>query len=477
VFHYKPGHFVPPDIPWSETMAKMLTMAGVQKMRPGDARIEVKDAGCKGLALTIEPSGLKRWSMRFRQADGSLLRLTLGPVDLSGAERDAEPQIGDPLSLASARRLATDVNRRRELGHDFRAAKERQKFERQASNSKTFEAAAKDFIQQHSMRKVRGWIGQGRSLGIRPAQDGTALESSPGGLAERWRNRPLDQIDGDDIHALVREVRERGVPGLGRKNMEPSEPRARTVFSDLSKFFAWCVEERRLKVSPVVGVSKPKPPKSRERTLSDREIRWLWRSCKRLPEPFGKCLQVLLLTGTRRSEVAEMGRGELEGSIWTLPSARSKNHRAHELSLPPMAMDILESVDTSGDLIFTTNNRTPISGWSKVKDKLDDEMLRLAREDAVAAGRDPDDVEIAPWVIHDLRRTTATKMAEIGIAPHVVEAVLNHVSGFRAGVGGVYNRASYGPEKKAALERWAAHLAGLVEGRPANVVPLLQVEA
>ena len=240
-------------------MAKMLTMVGVQKMRPGDARIEVKDVGCKGLSLTIEPSGLKRWTMRFRQADGGLLRLTLGPVDLSGTERDSEPEIGQPLSLAAARRLATDVNRQRAMGVDFRATKQRQKSEQQVRNAKTFSLAALDFVEQHSKRKVRGWIGQARSLGVRPIQDGTGLEITPKGLSERWETRPLADIDGDDIHALVREVREKGIPGLGRKNMGPSDPRARTVFADLSKFFSWCVEERRLKANPVFGVAKLSP--------------------------------------------------------------------------------------------------------------------------------------------------------------------------------------------------------------------------
>jgi integrase len=107
--------------------------------------------------------------------------------------------------------------------------------------------------------------------------------------------------------------------------------------------------------------------------------------------------------------------------------------------------------------VFTTErtkNQAPISGWSKVKEQIDERM------------------STQPWRIHDLRRTCATGMAEIGIAPHVVEAVLNHVSGAKAGVAGVYNRAAYAAEKKAALERWAAHINQLVNGRPSNVVAI-----
>jgi integrase len=95
-----------------------------------------------------------------------------------------------------------------------------------------------------------------------------------------------------------------------------------------------------------------------------------------------------------------------------------------------------------------------VSGWSKLKKRIDRRM------------------DTAPWRLHDLRRTTATGMAELGIAPHIVEAVLNHVSGARAGVAGTYNRAAYAGEKKAALERWAAHVEGLIKGQRAKIGPL-----
>lgn len=446
-------------------MAKVLTMVGVQKMRAGDKRVEHKDAGCKGLSLTIEPSGLKRWTMRFRQPDKSLLRMTLGPVDLSGEETAVEPELGKPLTLAAARRLATEVQRQRKLGVDFRAAKHRQKSEQEARSAKTFSLAALDFVEQHSKRHVRGWVLQARSLGIRPKLEGEGLELIPRGLAERWRTRPLADIDGDDVHALVREVREKGIPGLGRKNLGPSDPRARALFADLSKFFSWCVEERRLKANPVVGVAKPKPPRSRERVLTDQEIVWLWQACPQLPVPFGACIQILMLTAARRSEAAGLRRSELNDNVWTIPSDRTKNHRPHDLPLPSLAAEIIDAVPTVGDLVFTTNDRTPISGWSKAKIALDKAMQRAAGE-----------TKIRPWTIHDIRRSTATKLAELGVAPHVIESVLNHVSGFRAGVGGTYNRNQYMPEKKAALERWAVHLEGLVSGRPANVVSM-QAEA
>jgi integrase len=123
--------------------------------------------------------------------------------------------------------------------------------------------------------------------------------------------------------------------------------------------------------------------------------------------------------------------------------------------LAPLAQQILAGVAGKGELVFTTTGKTPVSGWSKLKKRLD-----------AAMGTVP------PWRLHDVRRSCATGMAELGIPPHIVEAALNHVSGAKAGVAGTYNRAAYAPEKKAALERWAAHVSGLVAGKPASVVPI-----
>lgn len=153
----------------------------------------------------------------------------------------------------------------------------------------------------------------------------------------------------------------------------------------------------------------------------------------------------------RRSELSD------DGATWTLPAARAKNGKAHVVPLPPLAHELIASVpDIGTDLIWTTTGETAVSGWSKIKARLDRTM-----------GSD-----VPPWRLHDLRRTAATSMATIGIPPHIVEAVLNHISGAIASVAGIYNRAQYAPEKKAALERWASHVEGLVTDRPATVVPL-----
>lgn len=418
-------------------MAKLLTPASVLKLKPGSKRIELRDGGCKGLILRIETTGHKTWLMRFRRPNGRLSRLTLGPVDFCNEDAAQEPEIGKPLTLASARRLATEVFRQRAFGHDFVAARERAELEKEERASKTFDKAAIDFIEQHAMRKTRRWHSQARLLGLRPKseEEGGGLELIPKGLAYRWKDRPIADIDGDDIFAIVDETRWKGAPGLGRHNLRASEPRARTMHATLSVLFSWLVQRRRLKMNPCAGVHKPDTPKARERVLADEEIVRLWKASDRATEPFGTCVKLLLLTGCRLNEVCGMRRSELsaDGKTWIIPGDRTKNHRTHVVPLSSVALEILASVETEGDLVFTTTGRTPISGWSKTKKHLDNAML------ADLHAQNDDKVK-SSWRLHDLRRTCATGMAEIGVPPHIVEACLNHVSGAKAGVAGTYSR-------------------------------------
>lgn len=437
-------------------MAKQLTAAAVERLRPDKERREVPDGGCSGLYLIIQPSGVKSWAMRFRRPSGKSAKLTLGPVDLTNKEVQSEPVVGMPLTLASARSLATELHRQRAMGKDVVATRHREKLERAARGAKTFAQAAVDFVEQHAMRKTRRWEERGRLLGIRAVEEGEGVELIPKELADRWRDRPIADIDGDDVHGIVDEVREKGVPGLERRVDGPSKSRALVMFATLSKLFGWLVERRRLVQNPCTGVARPATQQSRDRVLSDAEVIAFWRAASKERVEFCALLNLLLLTGCRLSEVAGMRRTELsdDGATWTIPGERTKNHRTHVVPLPPMARDLLASVGTDGDLVFTTNGKVPVRVGSKIKKRLD------------AA------VKTAPWRLHDLRRTCATGMAEIGVAPHVVEACLNHVSGAKSGVAGVCNRAQYAAEKRAALERWAAHVEGMVAGRTAKVLAL-----
>jgi integrase len=159
---------------------------------------------------------------------------------------------------------------------------------------------------------------------------------------------------------------------------------------------------------------------------------------------------------------------------WTIPRQKAKNNRAHEVHLSDLAIEILDSLPRVGTrFVLTTNEERPISGFSKSKERLDTHMLALLRDEIAEAGRDPDQEKIEDWILHDLRRTAATWMARLNVPPHVVDKVLNHVSGSIRGVAAVYNRHAYLDERKAALEAWARHVESIVRPPTAsNVVTL-----
>lgn len=438
------------------TMAKTLTAAAVKNYRPGKGRREIPEGGCPGLYLVIQASGHRSWALRFRRPSGRPAKLTLGPVDLSGKEAEGVPVLGQPLTLASARRLAADIGHQRALGRDvvadYDASRRRQRSEHETRAKSTFAAAAKDFIGQYASKKTRRWRVTARLLGLRPMPEG--LEIIGGGLADRWSDKPVAAIDGHDIFGLVDETRRSGVPGLERRRDGPTEARARVMLACLSKMFSWLVQRRQVEKNPCAGVHRPEVSRARDRVLTDAEIVKFWSAVDAERKEFSGLLKLLLLTGCRLNEVAGMRRAELsdDGATWSIPGERTKNKRPHIVPLAPLAREILATMAGDGELVFTTTGRSPVSGWSRIKTSLDGAM------------------RIPPWRLHDLRRTAATGMAEIGIAPHIVEAALNHISGAKAGVAGTYNRAAYAPEKRAALERWASHVQGLVCGQPANIV-------
>jgi len=246
----------------------------------------------------------------------------------------------------------------------------------------------------------------------------------------------------------------------------------------LAALFRWAHIHRRSKVNPYIGTHRPAAPVARDRVMNVEmgvrnadELRWFWKACDEVGKPFGAVCRLLLLTGCRREEIARIVQGELSDDLamLRLPGERTKNGLPHSVPLSQLAREILIGVPQvpRSQFVFSTNGRTPISGFSKYKASLDVVMLDEAREEQ---GRD---AVIPPWRLHDLRRTAATGMAGIGVPPHIVEATLNHVSGAKTGVAGTYNRAAYEPEKRAALEKWANHITDIVAGRKAKAVPLL----
>ncbi|XWN30026.1 MAG: tyrosine-type recombinase/integrase [Devosia sp.] len=251
-------------------------------------------------------------------------------------------------------------------------------------------------------------------------------------VTPRWQDRSVDEISRRDVIALVDHIVDRGAP-----------VRANRIFANVRRFFSWCLERDLIEVSPCAGVRPPTKERSRDRVIDDDELAAVWSACDGLSPTMAGFIRLLILTGQRRGEVAGMAWSELdlEHGMWTLSGDRVKNAVPHEVPLAQPAIDVLASMPRMGPLVFTTTGHSPISGFSKLQTQ-----LRAVTPDG------------EPWVLHDLRRTAASGMARLGHPVHVVEAVLNHLSGTRSGVAGVYNRHRYTEEKRAALEDWATHV-------------------
>ena len=235
-----------------------------------------------------------------------------------------------------------------------------------------------------------------------------------------------------------------------------SADRARAA---LSSFFGWAIGEGLAHSNPTADTNRPVQPQARDRVLTDAEVALVWRQSG--AGDHGAIVRLLLLTACRRDEVGAMAWHELQGSTWSIPGERTKNGLPLDLTLPTMALEVLQAVAAreGRDLVFGSR-AGPFSGWSKAKAELDARMLA-----ALKAERGTKAV-LEPWRLHDLRRTAATRMGDLGVQPHVVEAVLNHISGSKAGVAGVYNRSAYRDEKRAALALWADRVASLVSSKP-----------
>jgi integrase len=238
---------------------------------------------------------------------------------------------------------------------------------------------------------------------------------------------------------------------ITREHSSISAARARAA---LSEFYVWALESGLVEANPVIGTPKPMDTTPRERVLSDVELAAIWRACN--DDEYGRIVRLLILLGSRRGEIGGMCWSEidLDRATWTLPAKRSKNGRKHELPLMPMALGIITAVPrmVSRDQLFGTR-AAGFTSWARNKPELD-------KRSGVTE----------PWTVHDIRRSVATRMADLGVAPHVVEEILNHQSGHRSGPAGVYNRSRYGNEVRAALAMWEDHIHALVDGGERKVL-------
>ena len=284
-------------------------------------------------------------------------------------------------------------------------------------------------------------------------------------LKPAFGDKPLTEITDADIAERLDEIGER------------SRSAALKAYKTLRSIFSYaCDKERRHlppNQSPMLGIKPPSKAGKRERTLTDTELRLVWMAAGGLGWPFGPIVRLLILTGQRRDEVAGMAWGELDRDKrqWLLPGERSKNGLPNLVPLAPSALSIVKDlpvIKSEAGLLFTTTGETAVSGFSKVKARLDATILELMRKEAIEAGQGEAEIErlaVLPWTLHDLRRTLATGCQRLGFATEITEAVINHVSGTRAGIVGVYQTYRYEAEKRSALESWARHVAAVVSGK------------
>ena len=370
-----------------------------------------------GFGVRIRRGGKRTWIVQYR-VGAKQRRLTLG--SLSSLELDQ--------ARIEARRALAKVG----LAVDPQAEKSRTKREAAVTMDALFDRYLKV---KEAQLKPRSFVETERHL------------------LKGWaplHSQPIASIERADIASRL--------SVLARDSGPVSADRARAA---LSGFFSWAMREGLVGMNPVLATNRPATSNPRDRILSDSEIAEVWSAGA--DNDFGRIVRLLLLTGQRREEVSSMAWSELDldAAIWSIPRARTKNDRAHVVPLSDPALAIIANIipRLGRDLVFG-EGAGGFSGWSKAKAALD-RRINAQRERP-----------IPPWRLHDLRRTAVTGMGELNVAPHVIEAVVNHVSGSKGGVAGIYNRALHMPERRQALTLWAERVLGLVDRGKSTVIPM-----
>jgi integrase len=212
--------------------------------------------------------------------------------------------------------------------------------------------------------------------------------------------------------------------------------------------FSWAVERGELEISPCHGLKAPAKEVQRSRFLMMDEVALVWRASNALSPAYRASVRILLLTGQRRASVAQMRRSQIVNGVWTIPREKMKGDRTHSVPLSDLARATIANVPVIDDcdLVFTTDGKNPIAGFSKMKTQIDAAIDELTEQRGGARHNN------APWRLHDLRRTAGTHIARIGFPRLLVSKILGHAEG---GITQIYELYSYDDEKRRALEAWA----------------------
>jgi integrase len=381
------------------------------------------------LYLVVQPSGAKSWALRYRFG-GRPAKLTLGTllvIDRDGKEPD-KPDIGGPLTLAAARKLAGDALLQVRQGRDPGAQKKAQRVATALVAADTLRLICEEYLKREGPRL--------RTVGQRRAIFDRLIYPVLG-------QRQIDSIKRSDVARLLDEVEDKS--GARMADM---------TLAVLRRVMNWHASRSDDFRSPIVrGMARTKPKeRARERTLTDDELRAIWKVAADFEGPFGALLRLLLLTGARRSEAASLRWSELAGTDWILPAARNKTKVDLLRPLSSSALALLEKVQKIADcdFVFTTDGKRPIGGFSKFKVEIDK-----------VCG-------VTGWTLHDLRRTARSLMSRAGVPTDHAERCLGHVI---TGVRATYDRHEFRAEKKRAFEALATQIE-LVLNPQHNVAPL-----
>jgi len=377
-----------------------------------------------GFGVRVTPNGVKSYVYQYRMGgrEAKTRRVTIGQ---HGAWTPDQARI-------EAKRLARLVDQGNDPADDDRERR------RQAVDL-AFDAYVGRFSTSYLKTRWKRWEEAERLL---------KREAIPA-----LKGRPLPLITRSDLNSVWERVADR--PAL-----------ARQLFATMRKLFRWAVDRGDLERSPMEGAASPPMVEARDRVLDDAELRLCWLAADMLGAPYTGFYRMLIVTGQRKDEVAGLDWREIDQvtALWTLPPDRAKNGVAHIVPLSDLAVDVLTAVAgkkvwPKRGLLFTTTGKVPISGFSKVKARLDGEMAEMACAEAKPAKADP----VPAWRVHDLRRTLATGFQRLGIRFEVTEATLNHISGAKSGIAGVYQRHDWAEEKRDALTLWAQHIDRLLD--------------
>ncbi len=444
-----------------------LTKTAVEGIAIGDRNVIAWDTELPRFGVKVTPAGSRIYFIQYR-----------AKAEAGSPSQTRRVKIGEhgkPWTLDQARSEAKRSLAAVDLGRDpfadreaERAAK-RAEADRLAETARLAELRGLDSFEAVAERYIEICLA-GRRSGPEAAR---LLRHGP---AAAWKGRHIAEVRRPDVADLIDKIKARS-PAVGR-----------ATYAALRGLFGWCIERDLIVSSPCENLKAPPRPEARDRVLGDDELRAIWKGADGLGYPFGPILKLLMLTGQRRAEVAGMQWAEidLDAATWRIPKERSKNGKAHEVDLSPQALEVLQSLKRLGPVVFPARkaparkhvDTTPadlraVRGFSATKRALD------AAIEADRLKERPKAEALAAWRIHDLRRTTATGLAGMGFAPHIIERVLNHISGTQSGLVGVYQRHDYRAERKAALTAWGARVDAIITGKPlaSNVQSLRPVAA